>query len=162
MKKHSSKNSRRGATFAEVIVAAAVLGVLSGALITALTQYNSRRNRIVTLGSKDIQIAGLVENVRANLQFFQAHYEVYNRSRAVNAIDRIMPDVDSLPLVWSANGAIATPTQCPTCEGKLGMLIQPFPTDFNASIFLITLRLSHPELNSGRPTDYRFLSTFKD
>jgi len=160
--RRKNKFSRnQGLTLIETVVAMAILGILSGALVSAIGQYNTQRDRIVTLGSRDVQIAGLVENIRSNLQFFQASYEDFSRSASVQSIDVLMPNRQSLPLVWSSDGAISNPEECPHCEGRMGILIQPI-SNFSAPLFVITLRVSHPEVSAGALVDYRFMAAFKD
>lgn len=159
--KYSKFSRKQGVTLIETVVAMAILGIISGSLVSAIGQYNSQRDRIVTLGSRDIQIAGLVENIRSNLQFFQSSYEGYSRSDSVQSIDVLLPNKESLPLAWSTDGAISNIADCVRCEGRMGMLIQPIK-NFTAPLFVITLRVSHPEINNGKLVDYRFMAAFKD
>ena len=158
--------SNTGATFVEILVAAAILGIGSGAVYQSLVQYNSLRGRLVTASAKEVQIAGLLDNFQSNLQYFRSSSQGFVRGvQETNVADDMMPDVDSLPLAWSSNGAISTPVECPQCRGRLGYVIQPYGRELAPipqALYLVTLKVAHPDLSGGEGVTYRFITTIKD
>lgn len=153
------RDRRSGFTFVEILVSAALLGIFGGVVVSAITEFDKQRTQVLALGSKDIQISGLVDNIRSNLKLFQSSH-VTHGSTVIAEADRLMPDKKDLPLAWSLDGAITSPASCPTCDGRLGYVIQPSGT--SPGLYVVTMRVYHPRLEGGAASDYQFLVNFND
>lgn len=156
MLKHKMPSHRAGFTFAEVMIAAALLGITAAFATASFQDINkSRMTSLGIQGRHDI-VSTIVENIRNNVGNYQMSF---NDTSATDAAGALMVDVllaeDKLPFAWS-NSAITSVAECPSCPGRYGYLIQPLSAF--EGLFLVTVRLTNKELFQG-VKEYRFVTS---
>lgn len=140
-----------GYTLVESVIAMGLITLIGGILVLGMFQYRKIISRSQTLHMVETQINDIVENVRPNIHLYQILYDHSKEARDKALNPRL------LPMAWDA-GRLATANECPTCSGRYGFTIQPYPGF--PGLFLLTLRLTHRDWPEPF-RDYTFLVTTK-
>lgn len=150
-----------GMTVAELLVAAAILGVATAGAVRGLQEITKSRNVNLGLTERHNIMNAIVDNIRSNSSAFQMGYTPVDLSAISSTGDNELVDdlldPDNLNYAWS-NSRIGTITECPECPGRYGYLIQPVA--LNRGLFLVTIRITNKELFEGFK-QYQFITTVK-
>jgi prepilin-type N-terminal cleavage/methylation domain-containing protein len=156
MKQVKQRSRKSGFTFAEVLIAAAIIGITAAFATSSLQNINNARMTSLGIQGRHDIVSTIVENIRNNVGNYQMSF---NDSSATDSTGALMLDVllseDKLPFAWS-NSVITTPAECPSCPGRYGYLIQPL-SSFDG-LFLVTVRLTNKDLFPG-VKEYRFVTS---
>lgn len=139
----NNKKQSAGFTLIEMLVAAAILGIVISAATTLFGSLSNSLDKTRVLAQRDRQINSLISTVAANVSLFQADFS--------GSITGTL-DVANLPGAWSDTDVIFDKNTCGTScpEGRFGLVIQPIGgANKLPGLFKVTLRLTHPKLFSG-------------
>ena len=148
-----------GVTFIEILITSAILSIMAIGLFSAVNYLQNASKKSVNMSNTDRMISGLLDNVRDNINLYQANFqdsESKDENMKLNKEKYLNPD--NLPMAW-AEAVYTEVKNCPKCPGRFGYIIQPF-TGYRG-MYLVTVRVKHPDLANGGAQDYEFVVTGK-
>lgn len=136
---------QNGNSIIEILAASAIVIFALTASTSYILQLKTRTQRLLSSRSQSIQIEKAVQLILSDPKLLKVNFDSSEAAtcEALNNSD--------LPLAWDNNNTY-TLADCPGCKGRLGYVIQPFPLQSIRGVYLVTIRLTHPQLTAGLST----------
>ena len=146
------RKNQKGFTILEITIALGLL--VFGSLTIGKIYVDIRKqvnNAAVRFGKK-LQVRNIAVSIASNLPNYQINYA--GQGTQSSACSYLAAGA-GMPLRWNrsevvsfseCNGNSAHP--CP--EGQAGYIIEPFPNSSMRGLYLVTVRMYHPELTKGQ------------
>lgn len=145
-------SAKKGFTIIEGIVALALISTVVVVFFEGIKQFRLVAFRANVLSSNEKQINDIAENIRANFQNYQVNFD-YTSTK----LNQLLT-INNLPMAWDL-GVNLPVSQCTTCRGKYGFVIQPL--DSFRGLYTVTLRFTYQDWGAGVYKDYVFLVSAK-
>jgi hypothetical protein len=145
--------SAQGYTLTEVAITMLMTSLVALGMMSATGYLHQQSGQVRNLKTSDEMIVSLLRSIADNVNQYQINYEIAD---AKNAFSDLTPS--SLTMAWSSS-IIVPQDQCQSCPGRFGYSIRPLAG--YGGLYLVSVRLTHKELFSGKPMDYQFLVSGK-
>ncbi len=142
-----------GFTLVELLVALGVASVFALLIALGVNQILTKTGGVKSTQALEQHVAGILEQVAANVGQFQMNFEPQDASAARGQLN-----VESLAMAWSQD-RLSTSAQCPECPGRLGYVINPLSG--YPGLFVVTVKLTHVELLGAEGKTVQFLVSGK-
>lgn len=152
MKVHKTQN-QKGQTIVEALIGLGLISMVGLTFVGGMVSLRNTTKNTLVMSSTDKQVNDIAENIKSGVENYQVNF---NSEKSVSEI--LNPD--SLPMAWD-NGKVALRSECKTCAGTYGYVIQPYPE--YRGLYKVTLRVTHKSwIEKGEAfKDYHFVVSAK-
>lgn len=133
------KVGQQGVSLIEALIAAVILGMLVWASLLTFNHFSKASNRSRAITQSQRVILTLINRIKDAPSLFQNSLLTAGTSSAITEFNRIKKD---LPFAFNDPSNIQSASDCPSCPGRLGVLIQSAPGV--PSINIVTLFIKDP------------------
>lgn len=131
-----------GMSLLEVLVATVIVVTVMWGANGFVLSIKDRTKGLLTSRSSSIQTQRLVQMLMADPKLFRVNFD------PTTAKTCEVLRTEDLPLAWDENNVYPV-AECPTCAGRIGFTMQPYPLPIFRGLFVVTFRISHPLLTQG-------------
>lgn len=144
--------NRKGFSLIEGLISLTLVTIVVTVFLEGIKHFKTASFRANVLSSNEKQINDIAENIRANFQNYQVNYDFTS-----NKLNQLL-SINNLPMAWDL-GVNLPVSQCASCRGKYGFVIQPIDTF--RGLYSVTLRFTYQDWGNGVYKDYIFLVSAK-
>lgn len=136
------QGNQKGMTLVEVLVAAAIVVIAFVGVTSFVLAVKGKTHSLLISRSSSIQTQRLVQMLMSDPKLFRVNFDPSESSTCE------VLRTSELPLAWDSENIYAV-DECPTCAGRIGYTIQPFPIPIFRGLYVVTFRIGHPEITKG-------------